>query len=153
MFAVIRSGGKQYRVSVGDVLTLEKLDARGGALVDFTDVLLVGGDGAPKIGAPTVPDAVVRADVVGHLRGPKVVSFKRRRRKASSKRMQGHRQDLTQVKIVEIGSAKPARAAQAEAAAANTTASESTAAKASKKPSAAKPAAKPDAESAEGGEE
>lgn len=131
MFAVIRSGGKQYRVSVGDVLTLEKLDAPGGTLVDFTDVLLVGGDGAPEIGAPTVPDAVVRADVIGHLRGPKVVSFKRRRRKASSKRLRGHRQDLTQVKIVEIDAAK--------AATPNTAAAET--------------AAHPDADSAEGGEE
>lgn len=121
MFAIIRSGGKQYRVSVGDVLTLEKLDVGGGTLVDFTDVLLIGGDGALKIGTPTVPDAVVRADVIGQLRGPKVVSFKRRRRKSSSKSLRGHRQDLTQVKVVEIDAARIAAAGNTAGVAADST--------------------------------
>ena len=102
MFAVIRSGGKQYRVSVGDVLTLEKIEVEAGSSFDFTDVLLVGGDGETKIGEPTVPGAVVRADVLSHLRGAKVICFKRRRRKSSSKSTRGHRQQLTQAKILEI---------------------------------------------------
>ena len=104
MFAVIRSGGKQYRVSVGDVLTIERLDACEGAKVGFDDVLLIGGGARTEVGAPVVPGAVVRADVLDHPRGPKVVSFKRRRRKASSKRTKGHRQELTRVRSVEIAS-------------------------------------------------
>lgn len=101
MFAVIRSGGKQYRVCVGDVLTLELLDVEAGECIDLSEVLLLGG-AEPAIGAPIVDGAQVRASVMEHIKAPKVLSFKRRRRKASSKRLKGHRQKLTRVKILEI---------------------------------------------------
>ena len=108
MFAVIRSGGKQYRVSVGDVLTLEKLGVEAGQSVDFSEVLLMGDAKGPVIGSPSIPNARVRAEVLSHERGPKLLSFKRRRRKASSKSLRGHRQALTRVRITEI-SAKAKR--------------------------------------------
>ena len=113
MFAVIRTGGKQYRVSVGDVVSLEKLDAEAGARVEFDDVLLIGDGTRSMIGSPAVPGAVVTADVLAQERGPKVLSFKRRRRKASSKRLRGHRQQLTRVQITGIAgdAAGPAPAA------------------------------------------
>ena len=101
MFAVIRSGGKQYRVSVGDVLTLERLDAEEGASIDLQEVLLLGGK-KTEIGNPIVEGAQVRASILDHFRGPKVLSFKRRRRKSSSKRLKGHRQEFTRVRILEI---------------------------------------------------
>lgn len=101
MFAVIRSGGKQYRVNVGDILTLERLDVEEGASIDLPEVLLLGGCEI-KVGSPIVEGAQVRASVVDHIRGPKLLSFKRRRRKASSKRLKGHRQEFTRVKILEI---------------------------------------------------
>jgi len=101
MFAVIKSGGKQYRVSAGDRFTVEKLPAEAGATVEFNEVLMLGGD-EPKIGAPLVEGAVVKAEVVEQTRGPKVLSFKKRRRKHGSKRIRGHRQHLTLVQITEI---------------------------------------------------
>lgn len=109
MFAVIRSGGKQYRVSVGDVVTLEKLDVDPGNSVDFADVLMVESPSGLKIGKPVVKGAVVRGDVLAQERAAKVISFKRRRRKASSKRTIGHRQHLTRVRITDIAAA-PAKA-------------------------------------------
>ena len=102
MFAVIKTGGKQYKVSAGNVLSVEKLAASAGDTVQFNDVLMVGGDGAPTIGAPFVADAGVQAEVLDQTRGPKTISFKRRRRKHSSARRKGHRQDLTVVRITEI---------------------------------------------------
>ena len=110
MFAVIRSGGKQYRVSVGDVLTLERLEAETGECIEVSEVLLLGGADT-AVGAPIVEGSHVLASVVEHIRGPKVLSFKRRRRKASSKRLKGHRQELTRVKIVEIFRGNEAAAA------------------------------------------
>ena len=101
MFAVIRSGGKQYRVRVGDVLTLERLEAEEGECIELADVLLLGGD-EPAVGTPTVDGALVRASVLDHIRGPKLLSFKRRRRKASSRRLKGHRQEQTRIRILEI---------------------------------------------------
>ena len=114
MFAVIRSGGKQYRVCVGDVLTLERLQAEAGECVELSEVLLLGG-AATAVGAPIVEGAQVRASVMEHIRGPKVLSFKRRRRKASSKRLKGHRQELTRVKILEISHGGDAVAGEGEA--------------------------------------
>jgi len=101
MFAVIKSGGKQYRVSAGDRFTVEKLPAEAGATIEFNEVLMLGGD-EPKIGAPLVEGAVVKAEVVEQTRGPKVLTFKKRRRKHGSKRIRGHRQHLTMVLITEI---------------------------------------------------
>ena len=100
MFAVIKTGGKQYRVAANDVLTVEKLDGDAGAAVTFGEVLMIGGE-AVTIGAPTVKGASVAAEIVEQTRGPKVISFKKRRRQ-NSKRKRGHRQDLTTVRIIAI---------------------------------------------------
>ena len=102
MFAVIKTGGKQYRVVSGDVFTVEKLAADEGAAIQFNDVLMLGEGGDVTVGAPLVEGAGVQAEVVAQTRGPKVISFKKRRRKHSSKRTKGHKQDLTLVKITEI---------------------------------------------------
>ena len=101
MYAVIKTGGKQYRVTAGDELTIERLAADPGETVQFNDVLMLGGESA-SIGAPYVEDAGVTAEVLGQIRGPKVLNFKRRRRKHSSKRLKGHRQDLTTIKVTGI---------------------------------------------------
>jgi len=118
MFAVIKTGGKQYRVSSGDEFTVEKLVAEAGETIKFDQVLMLGGD-ETTVGTPLVDGAVVTAEVVEQTRGPKVVSFKKRRRKHGSKRIKGHRQHLTMVRITEIlaggagkkAAAKPAKKA------------------------------------------
>lgn len=102
MFAVIKTGGKQYKVASGDVFTVEKLAAEAGDAIQFNEVLMLGTEGDVTVGAPLVADAGVQAEVVTQTRGPKTISFKRRRRKASSKRRRGHKQDLTLVRITEI---------------------------------------------------
>jgi large subunit ribosomal protein L21 len=125
MFAVIKTGGKQYRVAANDVITIARLDAEAGAPVTFGDVLMFTGDNGTELGAPTVAGVTVAGEVVEQTRGPKVIAFKKRRRK-NSRRKRGHRQDLTVVRITEIltGGAKPtARAAEAPAQAAPATAS------------------------------
>lgn len=101
MYAVIKTGGKQYRVAAQDVLNIERLDGEAGAKIEFAEVLMVGNGDAIKIGAPTVAGAKVVAEVVEQTRGPKVIAFKKRRRK-NSRRKRGHRQDLTKVRITEI---------------------------------------------------
>ena len=101
MFAVLKTGGKQYRVAANDVLTVEKLAAEAGETVEFQEILMLGGD-EPKVGAPFVAGATVKAEVLEQLRGPKVISFKKRRRKHSSQRKRGHRQYLTRVRITDI---------------------------------------------------
>ena len=100
MFAVIRTGGKQYKVAKDDVLDVEKLDGEAGARVTFAEILMLGGD-APKHGAPLVKGASVAAEIVGQKRGEKVVAFKKKRRK-NTHRKRGHRQSLTTVKITGI---------------------------------------------------
>ena len=116
MFAVIRTGGKQYRVATDDVLTLEKLDGDAGETVRFTEVLAVGDEADVTIGSPRVEGAMVTAEVVAQGRGKKVIAFKKRRRQ-NSRRKRGHRQLLTTVRIREIltdgaqPSAKPAKKA------------------------------------------
>ncbi len=101
MFAVIKTGGKQYKVHSGDTLRVEKLVADAGETVQFNEVLMLGGD-APVIGAPMIDGAAVQAEVVDQIKGDKVIHFVKRRRKHSSKRTKGHRQKLTLVKITEI---------------------------------------------------
>jgi large subunit ribosomal protein L21 len=115
MFAVIKTGGLQYRVAANDVITVGKLAGAPGDLVEIGEVLLLGGDKV-EIGAPSVAGATVAGEIVSHTRGDKVVAFKKRRRK-NSKRKRGHRQDLTMVRITEIltGGRKPDFAAHAEA--------------------------------------
>lgn len=102
MFAVIKTGGKQYKVASGNVLTIERLAAEAGDTVQFNEVLMLGNDGDVTVGAPLVAGAGVQATVIDQTRGPKLISFKRRRRKASSKRRKGHRQDLTLIRVTEI---------------------------------------------------
>ena len=101
MFAVIKTGGKQYKVASGDMLRVERIAASAGETVQFNDVLMLGGD-KPQVGAPLVEDAAVQAEVVDQIKGDKVINFVKRRRKHSSKRTKGHRQKLTLVKITEI---------------------------------------------------
>ena len=101
MFAVLKTGGKQYKVQAGDMLRVEKLAADAGEKVQFNDVLMLGGD-APVVGAPFVDGAAVQAEVIEQVKGDKVIKFVKRRRKHSSKRTVGHRQKLTLVKITDI---------------------------------------------------
>ncbi len=101
MFAVLKTGGKQYKVQAGDVLRVEKLAADAGEKVQFNDVLMLGGD-APVVGAPFIDGAAVQAEVIEQIKGDKVIKFVKRRRKHSSKRTVGHRQKLTLVKITDI---------------------------------------------------
>jgi large subunit ribosomal protein L21 len=110
MFAVIKTGGKQYKVAVNDVITIERLHAEAGDVIAFDQVLMLGGESV-TVGSPTVAGATVAGELVEQVRGPKVISFKKRRRQ-NSKRKKGHRQDLTLVRITEIltGGAKPSGA-------------------------------------------
>ncbi|WP_026757470.1 50S ribosomal protein L21 [Sediminimonas qiaohouensis] len=101
MFAVIKTGGKQYRVQAGDVLRVEKLAADAGEKVQFNDVLMLGGD-KTVLGAPLVADAAVQAEVVDQVKADKVIKFVKRRRKHSSKRTVGHRQKLTLLRVTDI---------------------------------------------------
>jgi large subunit ribosomal protein L21 len=101
MFAIVRTGGKQYRVGVGDQITVERILGDVGAEIELADVLAIGGDEAPMIGTPTVPDATVRARIVQQPRGTKIIVFKKKRRK-NYRRKRGHRQELTVLKIEEI---------------------------------------------------
>lgn len=101
MYAVVQTGGKQYRVSPGDTLEIERLGTEAGGSVELNDVRLLNQDGQVTIGSPTVAGASVVADVVEHKRGPKVVIYKMRRRKGYRKKA-GHRQELTVVKVKEI---------------------------------------------------
>ncbi|MCB1503403.1 MAG: 50S ribosomal protein L21 [Hyphomicrobiaceae bacterium] len=101
MYAVIKTGGKQYRVAKDDIITIEKLDGEAGASLEFGEVLMVGEGTSVKVGAPTVAGAKVTGELVEQTRGPKVIAFKKRRRK-NSRRKRGHRQDLTKVRITSI---------------------------------------------------
>jgi large subunit ribosomal protein L21 len=101
MYAVIKTGGKQYRVSKDDVVTIERVSGDAGATVEFDQVLMVGTGEDFKFGAPLVSGAKVIAELVEHSRGPKLIAFKKRRRK-NSRRKKGHRQDLSVVRITDI---------------------------------------------------
>ena len=115
MFAVIKTGGKQYRVAAEDVLKVEKVAGEPGEIVQFGEVLVVGGDSV-TLGSPTVAGATVAAEVLEQGRGPKVIAFKKRRRK-NSRRKRGHRQEFTLVRITEIltDGAKPTKTARPKA--------------------------------------
>ena len=107
MFAVIRTGGRQYRVAPDDVLEIGKIEGEVGTIVQLGDVLLLGAE-TPLLGMPTVTGASVAAEVLQHKRGPKVIAFKKRRRK-NSRRKRGYRDELTVLRITEIlaDNAKP----------------------------------------------
>ena len=155
MFAVIKTGGKQYRVAAEDKLKVEKVAGEPGDIIQFGEVLVVGGDNV-TLGTPTVSGASVAAEVLDQGRGPKVIAFKKRRRK-NSRRKRGHRQEFTLIRITEIltDGAKPTVAARPkrEPKPAETAATESekpeaekpkkakTKAKPAKPPAAKKPAA------------
>jgi len=151
MFAVFKTGGKQYRVAAEDVLKVDKVKGEPGEIVEFGEVLVVGGDSV-TLGAPTVAGASVAAEVLDQSRGPKIIAFKKRRRK-NSRRKRGHRQEFTLLRITEIltDGKKPSRTAQpppkrtpvvtAEASAAAPASAEAPQAAPARK--AAKPKAKP----------
>ncbi len=101
MYAVIKTGGKQYKVSEGDILRFEKIEGNKGDAVSFDEVLLVSKDEDVKVGTPFVEGAKVVAEIISQIRGPKITVFKMKRRKGYSKKT-GHRQDLTNLKIKEI---------------------------------------------------
>ena len=104
MYAVLETGSKQYRVSAGDTLKVERLGIEAGQPVTFDRVLLVNNDGKLTVGSPTVANASVVGDVIEHIRGEKKIAFKMKRRKGYRKTI-GHRQELTVVKIKEIKAA------------------------------------------------
>jgi large subunit ribosomal protein L21 len=112
MFAVFKTGGKQYRVAAEDVLKIGKVKGEPGEIVEFGEVLVVGGEGV-TLGAPTVAGATVAAEVLEQARGPKIIAFKKRRRK-NSRRKIGHRQEFTLLRITEIltDGKKPSKQAQ-----------------------------------------
>ncbi len=109
MFAVIKAGGKQYRVAAEDVIRIDRLEAEPGQVVEFGEVLVLGG-ATPQIGAPTVAGATVAGEVLQHTRGDKVIAFKKRRRK-NSRRKRGYRHEFSVIRITEIltNGAKPAK--------------------------------------------
>ena len=101
MYAVLKTGGKQYKVQAGDVLRVEKLDAIAGDKIQFNDILMVGGE-TVTVGAPMVAGAAVQAEVIDQIKGEKTIHFVKRRRKHSSQRTKGHRQQLTLVRVTEV---------------------------------------------------
>ena len=109
MFAVIKTGGRQYRVAPDDVLEIGKIAGEVGTIVQLNEVLVVGGD-TPVLGLPTVAGASVAAEVLDHKRGPKVIAFKKRRRK-NSRRKRGYRDEITVLRVTEIltDNAKPTK--------------------------------------------
>jgi len=101
MFAVLKTGGKQYKVQAGDILRVEKLAAAAGDKIQFNEILMVGGDSV-TVGAPLVADAAVQAEVIAQIKGEKTIHFVKRRRKHSSQRTKGHRQQLTLLRVTEV---------------------------------------------------
>jgi large subunit ribosomal protein L21 len=147
MFAVIRTGGKQYRVAPNDIIEVEKVAGKPGDIIELGEVLLLGGDGRPKTGSPTISGALVAAEVIEQRRSDKIVVFKKKRR-STYRRKRGHRQELTALRITEIltDGKKPSKAApkpeakKAEKPAAKAkTESKQAAKKAEAKPAAKKP--------------
>ena len=145
MYAVVKTGGKQYRVTKDDTILVEKLDADEGQTVTLSDVMLLGDGDKVTVGTPVVADASVEAQVVSQTRGPKIIIFRRKRRK-NHRRTQGHRQDLTLLKITDINTsgkkAAPAKKAAAKAEAKPAEKKEAAPAKKAAAKAEAKPAAK-----------
>lgn len=101
MFAVLKTGGKQYKVQAGDVLRVEKLDAAAGEKIQFNEILMVGGESV-TLGAPTVAGAAVQAEVIAQIKSEKTIHYVKRRRKHSSQRTKGHRQQLTLLRVTDV---------------------------------------------------
>jgi large subunit ribosomal protein L21 len=139
MFAVIKTGGKQYRVAAEDVIRIDRVNGQPGEIVEFGEVLVVGGD-TPQLGTPVVAGATVAGELLEHTRGDKVIAFKKRRRK-NSRRKRGYRHEFSVVRITEIltGGAKPSKTAAPRPKREPKPKAEAEAAPAAK----AKPAAKP----------
>ncbi len=145
MFAVVKTGGKQYRVTAEDKLEVERLAGEAGDIIELNEVLMVGSDSGIEVGTPTVEGATVAAEILEQGRGPKIIIFKKKRRK-HYRRKNGHRQDLTSLRITEIltGGKKPSKKAAAkkeapeEAAPAAEDAKKAEELKAEKKPAAKK---------------
>jgi large subunit ribosomal protein L21 len=116
MFAVIKAGGKQYRVAEDQVLKVEGVEGEPGTIVQLAEVIMLGGD-QPQLGNPTISGASVAAEIIEHGRGPKVIAFKKRRRK-NSRRKRGHRQEFVLIRISEIltNGAKPTKGPKPKAA-------------------------------------
>ena len=144
MFAVLKTGGKQYRVASGDVLRVEKLAADAGDKIQFNEILMVGS----TVGAPFVEGAGVQAEVIDQIKGEKLINFVKRRRKHSSKRTKGHRQKLTLVRITDILEMGADKSGVKAAVGAGSVAGVAAAAAAPKKAAPAKAAAAPKAEAA-----
>ena len=102
MYAIIETGGKQYRVEKNDVIDVELFDAGDETNIEFKNVLFVHDGSAPKVGAPYVAKSVVKGELLGTAKGPKVFAFKYKRRKSSTRKKVGHRQKYSRVKITEI---------------------------------------------------
>jgi large subunit ribosomal protein L21 len=156
MFAVIRTGGKQYRVAPNDIIEIEKIAGEPGDIVELGEVILLGGDGGPKSGSPTIAGATVAAEVLEQKRADKIIVFKKKRRQGY-RRTKGHRQLLTALRITEIltdgkkpskAAAKPKAEPKAEAKPAEKPAAKTAPKKAEAKPAAKKPAAKTPAKKA-----
>lgn len=156
MFAVIKAGGKQYRVAPEDVIRIDRVKGEPGEVVEFGEVLLLGGD-TPQLGAPTVAGATVAGEVLQHARGDKVIAFKKRRRK-NSRRKRGYRHEFSLIRITEILTegakpsktppARPKREAKKPEPAPEAKAAEGKAKPAKKTSRAKKPAAKKPAKAA-----
>ena len=160
MFAVIKAGGKQYRVAAEDVIRVDRVAAEPGAVVEFGEVLMLGGE-APTVGSPTVSGATVAGELLAHERGDKVIAFKKRRRK-NSRRKRGSRHEFSLIRITEIltdgakpsatpperpkrvAKPQPEAGAEGESGAASASAEDAAPKKkaAAKKPAAKKPAAR-----------
>jgi large subunit ribosomal protein L21 len=150
MFAVIRTGGKQYRVAPNDIIEIEKIAGKPGDIIELSDVILLGGDGGPKTGSPTIAGALVAAEVIEQRRADKITVFKKKRR-TNYRRKKGHRQELTALRITEIltdGKKPSKQAAKPEAKKAEKKPVEKAEAKPSEKKATAKPARKPGARAA-----
>ena len=149
MYAVVKTGGKQYRVTKDDTILVEKLDADEGQTVTLSDVMLLGDGDNVSVGNPVIADASVEAQVVSQTRGPKIIIFRRKRRK-NHRRTQGHRQDLTLLKITDINTsgkeaATPAKKAAAKAKTKSAAKKEAAPAKKASAKEETKPAAKKEA--------
>jgi large subunit ribosomal protein L21 len=102
MYAIIENGEKQYRVEKNDVIDVELIEAKDNGQVEFTNVLFIGGDSTTKVGTPYIQQSLVKGELVGTVKGPKVIAFKYKRRKGSTRKKVGHRQQYSRVKITEI---------------------------------------------------
>jgi len=160
MFAVLKTGGKQYKVQAGDILRVEKLAAVAGDKIQFNEILMVGGESL-TVGAPLVAGAAVQAEVIEQIKGPKVIHYVKRRRKHSSQRTKGHRQHLTLLRVTDVlasgaeasGVMAATGTADARRTAHNAEAPAAAKAPAKKAPAKAKAAAKPKAADAAASEE